>query len=271
MDTSKKWVVAQAPLRELPNAKSRKLLDLPFGALASLTGRTEPGVTSGVLHEWVEVIYLTASQRHVGWVYDGYLEAYTEEFQPHVVSIQSPTINPNDAAQYMVWHGKTQYNLCGELCVCYIAGDEIEAMLSKWEAQAITIYQRVFGSGGMARGTNTAELDSMLSIYGYPTPSTRLDTGLRDPLLGRPVVTPGRMAAMLSNHRAIVGVKISKSTGDLRTSGILHWVVVEDVAPDGINRGWVELYNPFPNRMQRYSWAEFVASMGAPYGIWVRR
>jgi hypothetical protein len=270
VDTSKKWVVAQAPLRELPNAKSRKLLDLPLGALVSLTGRTEPGVTSGVLHEWVEVIYLAAAQRHIGWVYDGYLEPYTEEFPPHVVSIQSPTINPNDAAQYMVWRGKTQYNLCGELCVCYIAGDDIEAMLSKWEAKAISFYQRVFGSG-MARGTNTAELDSMLSSYGYPTPSTRLDTGLRDPLLGRPVVTPGRMAEMLSTHRAIVGVKISKSTGDLRTSGILHWVVIEDVTPDGINRGWVELYNPFPNRMQRYSWTEFVASMGAPYGIWVRR
>ena len=123
----------------------------------------------------------------------------------------------------------------------------------------------------MARGTNTAELDSMLEVYGYPTPSQRLDAGLRDPLLARPVVTPGRMAAVLAEHRAIVGVKINKSTGDLRPSGILHWVVVESVIPDGVNRGWVELYNPFPNRMQRYSWAEFVVSMGAPYGILVRR
>lgn len=255
------WTNGLTPLRDLPNSASRKLLDIPFGMVVTATG-----ANSG---DWIEVVHVTDSKRFVGWGYVGYFEPYAEEYPASVVSIQSPTINPHDAAQYMVWRGKVQYNLCGEICVCYIVQDDLEQMLTKWEAKQINVFKRVFGTG-MARGTNAAELNSMLSVYGYE-PSISLEAGLRDPVRQRAVITPGRVANMLNAYRAIVGVKISKSTGNLQPNGILHWVVLEAVIPDGINRGWVELYNPFPNRMQRYSWNEFTQSMGAPYGLWVKR
>ena len=171
----------------------------------------------------------------------------------------------------MIWQGLVQYNMCGELCVCYIGKLSLGTLLTNWQARAVNVWQRVFGSGGRARGTDFGELDSMLSVAGFATPSLRLDAGLRDPLLNRPLVTPGRMSRLAQDYRAIVGVKIDGVTGALRGGGIAHWVVLENVYPDGINRGTVEIYNPFTNTMQGYSWPEFATSMGAPYGLWVGR
>jgi hypothetical protein len=58
---------------------------------------------------------------------------------------------------------------------------------------------------------------------------------------------------------------------DMRGSGALHWVVVDRIVADGVNRGFMELYNPAPNRVQLYSWDEFIKSAGSPYGLWVPR
>lgn len=255
------WTTGQAPLREMPHAASRKLVDIPFGTIVHATGHLQ--------NDWVEIIYITAQTRFAGWCYGGYVESLVDPYPRHVVSIQSPTINPHDAAQYMVWRGKVQYNLCGEICVCYIVGDDLEIMLSKWEAKSLSVFKRVFGNG-MARGTDLGELDSMLAVYNY-MPSLRLQNALMDPLLKRPVVTPGRLLNLLIENRIIVGVKISKATGNLQASGILHWVVLEEVIPHGVDRGLVKLYNPFPNQHQTYSWAELKASMGNPYGLVVKR
>ena len=52
--------------------------------------------------------------------------------------------------------------------------------------------------------------------------------------------------------------------------GVLHWVVLETVMPEGMG-GLVHLYNPFTNGMEMYSWGELVASMGQPYGVVAER
>lgn len=263
------WTIQpSAPLRDAPS-KGRQILAMPFGALVETTGEKTTALLSGQPTEWLEVIYTGKTYSKRGWVYAEYLERYVNEFAGDVVNIPYPTSDPTDAAQYMVWLGNTQFNLCGELCVCYIVGDGLDVFLSKWQAKAINIFKRVFADG-RSRGTSITELDSMLWVYDFPA-SLRLDTGLRDDVLKRPLISPGRLAQMLETYRGIVGVKISGTTGNLQSAGILHWVVLEKVVPDGINRGWVEIYNPFHNRIQRYSWNEFVLSMGAPYGLWVKR
>lgn len=262
------WTIAQAPLRETP-ATGRKLMDLPFGALVEPSGGTKLMLGDAHPSLWWEVIYQSSTGERRGWIYAELIEIYINEFAKKVVNIPFPTPDPTDAAQYMIWLGNTQYNLCGELCICYICGEDIDMLLTKWRVQAISIFKRVFGNG-RSRGTGLDDLDSMLAVYGY-MPSARLTALLFDYILQRSLVSPGRMLTLLENYRAIVSVKINGATGNLQPSGILHWVVLEKVIPDGINRGWVELYNPFPNQMQRYSWNEFVASMGAPYGLWVKR
>lgn len=262
--------MAQAPLRTDPGGRV-KLLDMPRHRLCDPTGVTQEVLYRGIPTTWAEVVYHDSAGRHYGWVYAALLEDYDETDHPPIVSIPNQTTDPQDAAQYMIWRDQKQYNMCGELCVSFIAVADLGALLNDWQAKAINIFQRVFGSGGRARGTGLGELDSMLSIFGYPTPSIRLDIGLRDPILERPLVTPARIQSMLTLHQAIVGVKIDGATGNLRGSGIAHWVVLENVYPHGINRGMAEIYNPYHNQMQGYSWDELVSSMGSPYGLWVAR
>lgn len=217
------WTITQAPLRDIPGGRV-KLLDLPSGSFVKTTGEIDRVTESpdGPMI-WKQVDYAGSLRGYRGWVYAEFLEPYVNEFYSGVVHVAYPTVEPNDAAQYMIWKGNKQYNLCGEFCVCHIVGEDIDVMLAKWEAKEVSVFRRVFGSG-KSRGTSPDEVNNMLSVYGY-MPSMRLDKGLRDPVLKRPLVSPGRMAKLLEAYRGIVGVKISSASGNLQSSGILHWVV----------------------------------------------
>jgi hypothetical protein len=258
------WIIQSAPLRQSP-ATGKKLVDIPFGAVVQAT-ETEPRAHrwDGEEAYWREVVY----QRFTGWVYAGYLERLTHVYPANLVTIPNQTPSTADAAQYMIWRGQVQYNLCGELCVCYITGNSLESLLAQWEARAPGMFKSVF-KNNQSRGTTVTELESMLAVYSRS--SHRLERGLHDPILGRALVSPRRMQELLQHDAAIVSVRIHPQTGNLQVTGILHWVVLTEVYPDGVNRGFVEVYNPFPNQVQRYSWAEFIAAMGVPYGLWVSR
>jgi hypothetical protein len=92
------------------------------------------------------------------------------------------------------------------------------------------------------------------------------------------------MAKMLETHFLLAGVGINK-VGIVKNRGeIRHWVVVEKIRPAGRhymtkhfggNGGWVELYNPFMNVMEEYSYLEFANSMSETglwsSGLWVKR
>lgn len=263
----KKWIVAQAALRVVPGGT--KLCDMPFGVVVDPTGNLQEITYSGLQTVWAEVVYTSSVRTYRGWTYSAFLEDYDPEDHPPIVHIPHQTENPQDAAQYMVWLNRVQYNLCGELCVCHLAHCDLGTMLEEWEAKAPSIYNNVF-YGGRARTTGLPDLRSMLSIFGYSELPTLAD-GLRDPVLERALVTPQRMEKMLQEHQAIVGVRIETYLGRLKPSGVGHWVVLNNVYPHGINGGAVEIYNPFSNQMEGYSWAEFTASMGAPLGLWVKR
>ena len=263
-----RWIVTYAKLRNMPGGIL--LCEMPFGSLVHATGEIREIVYSGKSTTWAEVIYQTGSNEYHGWVYDEFIEYYDlHNYQP-MVAIPNQTENPQDAAQYMIWLDKVQYNLCGELCVCYIARSDLGTMLTDWKAKAPSMWNSVFYNG-KARTTGLPDLESMLSVFGFPAPSIRLDVCLRDPLLERALVTPARMERLLEMHQAIVGVKIETTLGRLKPNGIGHWVVLNTVYPHGVNGGMVEIYNPFTNLMEGYSWAEFTASMGAPLGLWVAR
>ncbi|MBI5933269.1 MAG: hypothetical protein HY867_06140 [Chloroflexi bacterium] len=261
------WTVTQTRLRDEPGGAL--LCEMPFGSRIYATGQTTQIIYSGQTTSWAQVIYQTSIRTYTGWCYAPFIEPLDLHDERPIVPIPHQTENPQDAAQYMIWLNQIQYNLCGELCVCYIAEAPLDHMLTEWQAKAPTVWNSVF-YGGRARTTGLPDLTSMLTIYGYPAP-VRLDAGLLDPILGRPLVTPARMERMLVTHQAIVGVKIETTFGRLKPSGVGHWVVLENVYPHGVNGGVVQIYNPFTNHMEGYSWAEFTASMGAPLGLWVAR
>lgn len=268
----RKWVMTQARLRDVPGGQPGSLIlcEMPFGALCDPTGNETVTTFNGQATRWSEVIYSSSVRTYRGWVYAGFLEDYDPTDHPAIVPIGNPTPNPTDAAQYAVFKGQTQYNLCGELCVAYCAHVSLNDLLAEWEVKSPSLFNSVFYNG-RGRTTGLYDLDSMLAAFDVETPSLRLDAALRDPILGRALITPQRVETVLQDARVIVGVKIEGYLGRLKPSGIPHWVTLENVYPHDINNGTVEIYNPFTNHMEGYSWAEFVSSMGAPLGILVRR
>jgi hypothetical protein len=265
------WIITEAPLKDDGNL--RKLLTLPKGAIVKPTGRESMMFYLGKRIAYREIVYFDGTKEHQGWVYSGYLESYFEEFPTDVVKIRNATPYPNDGAQYLTYRGNVQYNLCGEMCVCHCAGWDldVESFLDAWATKALSVFQRIF-LGNKSRGTGLVDLDSMFSVFeGYTTPALRLGNYFYDDVAKLTLITPGKMAGLLQSHKVIMSVRIDPRFGNLQVSGVLHWVVVHNVIPDGIGRGFVELYNPFPNRRQRYSWQEFMASAGVPYGVAVER
>jgi hypothetical protein len=259
----KKWLIGQAPLRKTPGGTF--LLDVPPNAVIETTGRQQEIKYSGQEYTvWSEIKYLDKT----GWIYDGFLEKYLEQFPDGAVEIPSEmaTPNPYDAAQFVIIDGKVKTNLCGELCAAYLGGDSLPAFLAKWKVSDPSYYTWAVGGN---RTTGLEALDSMLRVYGYAPPNPRFDNALRDPVIGVRI-SPARMQKMLETHALIAGVRIT-SSGNLYERGVGHWVVVESVGPFDAGNGWVSLYNPFPNKLQMYSYAEFIRSCQSWSGMWVER
>ena len=188
------------------------------------------------------------------------------KYPDNILQIPNATPETNDAAQYMFRHGRKQYNLCGEFCVAYVAHDiahtdNIEDFLDYWQAKQLKWYQSVF-QNGLSRTTGIYDLDIMLKEYGYETPSQKF------------AAVPMNVDAIqekLTQYQAIVGVKIDW-TGYLVGSGISHWIVLENIHVVDKHRAIVDIYNPYTNRLEPYSWRELMTSTGAyKGGIWIRR
>lgn len=233
---------------------------MPVGSKVQRTNQTQDGFS--------EVEYITNQRNYVGWVHTKYLEELQYEFPVVGVFGSSQTPNPVDAAQYIIWKNNIQYNLCGEGCVAFIFGETIETFLEKWEAKPISYFHRVF-QGGKAATTGIADLRDMVNVYGAESIPLR-DLNY-DSISDGSLISPGILRDFVDKWCIIIGCKISSVTGELKSSGVPHWVVLDRVIPDGINNGIVEVYNPFPDRIQRYSWKEFLASIGTPYGLAIKR
>lgn len=188
-----------------------------------------------------------------------------------MVTVLNGTANPNDAEQYLVWNGKTRFNLCGYFCICYVTGwvASIEDMLDLAKEKNPALIARLFNSRNNGL-TGPDDLAALLSTLGVETPVLRIATLLMDRVSKQVLLTPNRLQDVLNNYRVIYSVRIDRRTGRLARSGVLHWVVLEDVTPNEYG-GFVEVYNPFGNKMEGYEWEQLVESGGAPYGIAVPR
>jgi hypothetical protein len=262
--TSKKWCIGLTAFRDGPGGK--KILDILPGVVVDITGRKERGKVKEHDVTWTEIVY----KGKTAWVNDTYLEDYVEKFKKEEVLIPHPTTEPNDAAQYMLLDGRVKYNMCGELCAAFIGGEDIETFLAKWEVVSPYFYKWAL-SGTSDKPTGIDALESMLAVYGYKFPMLRFEAGLTDPVAGFKI-SPRRLQKMLFTHYLIAAVHIDNITGKLRGQGVGHWIVLDKIQPYGVNGGWIELYNPFPNRRQEYSYDEFINSAGPTWtGLWARR
>lgn len=287
---AKKWCYANlTPFLAAPNGA--KLFDLPQGALVEPTGQQQQTPVNAHSATWSEVQHSGVDGIvKTGWVNDAWLDEYIEQFPDPEVHIPNPTPEPNDAPQYMLIEGRKKFNMCGELCIAFVVGEDIDSLLAKWRAAAPSFYNSIL-AGDRDKPTGAEDLRSILTAYGYAADNGNLVSfraGLTDPLIGfQP--TQGRVGALLQTHFLVAMVtinghgKLITKNDDTSTKkgknkpvvdkGTLHWVVVDKVMSNGMNAGRVELYNPFPNRRQEYSFNEFIKSCNSPSwpGWWVKR
>lgn len=254
----KKWVNTSAPMFDYGGVK---ITTVPERSVVEAYGWEETFV--GVVRE--AVVYQTDTRQYNGFIYTQYLEEYVESLPSECVKISTATPDPRDAAQYANIHGVKQTNLCGEICAAYLLNVSLDDLLAEWQKDEPTIYQAVFNwfKGKQARGTGVGEVQSMLESFSRSSQS--LADVLRDPVLKYPRYTVTGLGKLAG--RVVVGVRINKYTGRLQPSGILHWVVVTRVLPERSGYGAVEIFNPFPNRVEVYSWQEFLASARVPIGV----
>lgn len=249
----------QAPMRLTPTQTSRKIMDVPPGAVVIHTGRTEPGAI-----EYMEIDYAT----HRGWVYSGYLDPYIESLPKDCVKTDLHTPDASDPEQFVHYNGARQVNMCGQFCAAYVLGIPLEMVLDKWEQKQPTLWTRIFGrknGAKVAGGTSPADLIALFSAFDLKAKD--LTAEMTDPILKRSRYTTSRLASLTKSKWVIASVNIDGGTGRLRGAGVLHWVVVNAVQDERIGYGGVEIYNPFPNRIEYYSWTEWIASARQPYGV----
>lgn len=177
---------------------------------------------------------------------------------------------PDKPAQYISIDGKTKHNLAGEFCVAHIGGEDIYRFLDKWRKASPEHYARIIGEDN-DKPTSIDDVRNMLSVYGYQASAGNIlefKKGLMGPDKNVDF-SLGRFQQMLKTYSLIAGVRIEQKSAQLARQGIVIWVVLDRI--EGAN---VEIYNPYVNGMQVYSYSQFIDSMGIPssgMGLWVHR
>jgi hypothetical protein len=188
-----------------------------------------------------------------------------EYYPDHVLSIPNATPETKDAAQYMFYRGRKQFNLCGEFCVAYCMQDEahtdnIDDFLAYWEAKELKWFNSLF-KDKLARTTGTYDLTKMLAAYN-PINALAFSSVIMNPYIVR---------EQLVDYQAIVGVQIDYS-GYLVGKGIPHWIVLDKITVIDERHAICDIYNPFNNSIRPFSWRELMISTGSyKQGLWVER
>ena len=183
-----------------------------------------------------------------GWIETEYLEPYIEALPKDCVDMSGlQTSDEYDAQQYIVVGKKRVVNACGMISIAYLTGKPLLEVIETWKAEYPNHY-RIIDNGNWL--TSSDDLITILSALGVEAEKIRLKR-----------YTPSRITG-----REIVAV-IMNFVGRLHTTGMRHWVVPVSVQPERQGYGTIDLFNPYPNRIERYSWNEFVTSAAIVSGV----
>lgn len=237
---TKKYLTWQRPLWR-KSSKVEKHLDIPLNAIvAAIDEHIENG------------LQLVEYGKFRGWVELDYLEPYIEQLDKDCVDLSDiQTPSDTDAQQYIIVDGKRIVNACGMISVAYLTGLKLSEVIATWREKNPNHY-RVVNNGNWL--TSADDLMAILTTLGYESDRLRMKR-----------YTP---SALTFNE--ITAVTMDSNTGRLSTSGVRHWVVPVAVFSDRVGYGTIDIYNPFPNRIERYSWNEFRQSAGIVSGIKVK-
>jgi hypothetical protein len=291
----KKWLVGQPRfyknIRKEPDSEhvfvseEDYIFEIPSRRIVTIPDNQRKFTNKlGVL--WSEVLYSNEKGENIlGWIMDGYLEDVLENanFKDFEVYIPHPTVDPTDPPQNMIWDGHRKTNMCGELCIAFIVGEDIETLLTNWKEKGKWKYYFSLVAQNRNNPLYDIHLRAILEVYGYRKVKPDLmqeagslvkyGDGLNDARNNR-LVSPDRLKKNLVTHYLIARV-IQNSSGDLvdhKSKGFGHWVVLDKITPYGAGRGKVEIYNPYFNKREEHSYIEFQKSCAPNYsGYWVNR
>ena len=233
---TKKYLTWQRPLY-LNNIGDKKHFEIPVKSIVDAIDFSE-------LNERQQVEYKGIR----GWVETPYLEEYIEQFEGEAVDLSGmQTPNQDDAQQYINFNGRTIFNACGPISCAYLLQKSLKDLLEGWQAENPNHYNRVTGSNWLTG------VDDLLIILAKEQPEKIRLTRY----------TPEALERLMP---CIVAVSINKYTGRLGST-TRHWVVPVSVWKDRQGYGTIDIYNPFPNRIERYGWGEFIAAAGMVNGV----
>lgn len=139
--------------------------------------------------------------------------------------------------------------------------------LGDWKAKPLSWFNKII-LNGKSLLTGIPELIDMAKTY--DSDYIELKNKLYDPLSKSVLLSPNRIKEVLrEGYKLVWGCSIA-GTGELQKGGIRHWIVINNITPDGIDEGWVEIYNPYTDRKKMYSWRIVIESAGIPVGLFVR-
>lgn len=263
-------VVSYCSLQTQPSFKSTKYCDIPEG---SIVWYNRDGQVTGDGIQWTEILYNTNVRPYIGYVPSYAVELFTPSLYGYdIIKIKNKTASDSDMAQDLVYKGSVQFNLCGEFSILFCAKwfeFDIEDWLDEWNIKSPSVFNRIF-YGGRSRTTGISDLTNMFQTFdGYPTSFDLISKVFS--YNGKVVFSPHKILNALRDYKFIVGCKIEGQYGELRPSGIAHWIVVEKITPQ--ERGAiVEYFNPATNSIRAADWYSFVSSVTKnPYGIVVPR
>ena len=256
---------SSASVRKSPHLSGDPIAILYRGHVVHNTGNIFVQETSNFGHvEFTEIIYKDSR----AWIYSNLLDKYIDE-SSFVVTIpdEIKTKSDEDAEQYIIYEGAKKTNLCGEFCAAYLGNDDIVSFLQKWKLKFPANYKAgVIENKPMG----IASLKTMLDVY--PLEHINLIKLFDDKVVGAFYSIKGFASALKDGWKAILGVKIGYD-GKINTGTTGHWVALKSIEQIRNGDGIVVIYNPFSNRMQKYSYAELIKSMGlfgGFSGLWVK-
>jgi hypothetical protein len=263
-------VVSYCSLQKKPSFNSVKYCDIPEGNIVWYN-KDELVMADGV--SWNEVLYNSSTATYIGFVPNYAVELFTPSLYGYnIIKIANQTKNDSDMAQDIVYKKNIQYNVCGEFSVLFCAKwfeFTIEDWLDEWNLKSPSVFNRIF-YGGRSRTTGVLDLTDMFKTFdGYPKTFSMITDRFK--YNNKIIFSPHKISEVLADSKFIIGCNIEGQYGELRSSGIPHWIVLEAITPE--ERGAVvHYYNPATNSIRTADWYSFISSVTRnPYGIVVPR
>jgi hypothetical protein len=264
LEVGTKFVLpTSANVREFPTLISRIVHNFYKNDIVHVTGNTQSyyDALAGTI-EFLEVEY---RRNKLGWVYSGLLADYVEESDYQVYIPEEVKTKEFDAEQYIMWDGTKKTNLCGAYCAAYLAGEGIDSFLTKLKVYSPSSY-----TTNVTNNTPVGLSVIRTMVRMCELEFLELKRFFDDRLVGEFYSIAGFQRGLMAGWKAVLGVKIGY---DGKLNGVIgHWVVLNEATPHRNGDGFVTIYNPFSNRLQKYSYNELIKSMssfGGYTGLWV--